>query len=483
MARLHSCNVLQVGAEPRRLWQFDAGKFGLNREQAIPGDQPLPPGLVDKSWSSLWRPRLNIVWLAAERVFLRVVQLPKADPAETRSMVELQLEKLSPLPVTHIVWSLHLLPAKAGPATGGDLPRRSEPAPEAKPEAGATAPPADLQTVIVVIMARSLVEELLGRLERDGFLADRLEVPFLDQLRMPGTQGDGAWIHLDEDVRRGIALVAWWREGVLQHLGFVQLPPDRNPEVLREQLAQMAWAGELEGWLPSLPQCHLVAGAAAATQWQAAFNAALETPVQRVVPPSAVELAALTARRVAQPGDDANLLPSEYGTRYRQQFVDRLWLRGLTAVGMLYLAGVVIYFIAVGIMAYQTGGVEKQMTSLGVGYTNVMQLKARYNVLRERQDLKYAALECWKVTAVLLPKGATLEDLSFRDGSKLTLRGNAPASQAGEINDFNAAMRKAVVNSQPLFSKVEGLSYNANQGNNTIAWSFACELNRAEEKP
>jgi hypothetical protein len=152
-------------------------------------------------------------------------------------------------------------------------------------------------------------------------------------------------------------------------------------------------------------------------------------------------------------------------------------------VGLLYLAGVTVYFIALFFLVHQTRGVEKQLTDLGVGYTNAIQLKARYTVLRERQDLKYAALECWKVTAELLPRGATLEDLTVRDGSKLTLRGSAPASQAGEINDFNAAMRKAKVNGQPLFSQVEGLSYNAAQGNSTIAWSFICELNRVEESP
>jgi hypothetical protein len=279
MARLHSCNVLQAGAEPRRLWQFDAGKFGLNREQAVPDGQALPLNLVGKSWSSLWRPRLNIVWLPPEQVFLRVIQLPKADPAETRSMVELQLEKFSPLPVTHVVWSLHILPPTAA------AERRKAPEVEtATPETDPAAPPAELQSVILIVVARSIVEELLGRLERDGFLADRLEVPFLDQLRIAATQGDGAWIHLDEDTRRGVALVAWWREGALQHLGLVQLPADKNPAALGEQLAQMAWAGQAEGWLTAPPTWHLVAGTAAAAAGQPVLQTALETSGKQAKP-------------------------------------------------------------------------------------------------------------------------------------------------------------------------------------------------------
>ena len=45
-ASWHSCNVLRVGAEERRLWQFDArnGSFTLNREHSAPAGQPLPTG-------------------------------------------------------------------------------------------------------------------------------------------------------------------------------------------------------------------------------------------------------------------------------------------------------------------------------------------------------------------------------------------------------------------------------------------------------
>ena len=49
-------------------------------------------------------------------------------------MVELQLEKLSPLPVTHIAWSVYVMPQTVD----------------------------NLQTVIVIIVARGLVEDLLG---------------------------------------------------------------------------------------------------------------------------------------------------------------------------------------------------------------------------------------------------------------------------------------------------------------------------------
>ncbi len=54
------------------------------------------------------------------------------------------------------------------------------------------------------------------------------------------------------------------------------------------------------------------------------------------LPPA--ELAARTARRAAAANQQSNLLPAEFSARYRQQFVDRLWLHGLAAALVVYLA-------------------------------------------------------------------------------------------------------------------------------------------------
>src|SRR5258708_7350899 len=139
MSRWHSCNILQTAPDANRLWQFDARKSGaLNREHRGATGEPLPSGLAAKSCTSLWQPRLNIAWLPPENVFLRVIERPKSSFGETLSMVELQLEKLSPMPVTQIVWTIHILPPAPGPA------------PSVEAAAG------ELQTVIVVIVERNV---------------------------------------------------------------------------------------------------------------------------------------------------------------------------------------------------------------------------------------------------------------------------------------------------------------------------------------
>jgi hypothetical protein len=479
--RWASCNILHIAPDANRLWQFDAkgGGFVLNREHR---GESLPPRFVAKSWSSLWQPKLNVAWLPPENVFLRVIELPKSNFDETLAMVELQLEKLSPIPVTQIVWTMHVLPQAAGGAKAAD----------------------NLQTVIVIIAARSAVEEHLGKLEGRGFQADRLEASFLDQLEMDGTSRQpaapklpeggseaeaDAWIYPLWLGGQNTALVAWWCGGTLRNLSFVTLPPqgDRAAE-LKKQIALVVWSGELEGWLTAPPNWHLVADPVNAAEWENALREGLNEPVRVSPPLPPADLAGRTARRAATASERTNLLPAEFSARYHQQFVDRLWLRGLGATGVLYAVGVVIYFCAVGVLSYHTRGVERQVTGWSGDYKKAQELKSRYAVLKERQELKYAALDCWKVIAEQLPEGISLQRFSFADGSKLSLNGTCESDQIGLITEkdgFYDKVRFAKLNGQPMFNpnpnSGEQLIYR--QNGNKVTWSFGLELQHAEAEP
>jgi len=486
MARWHSCNILQIAFDANWLWHFEAkgGGFALNREHRGALDEPLPSRSIAKSWSSLWQPRLNVAWLPPENVFLRVIELPRSNFAETLAMVELQLEKLSPMPVAQIVWAIHILPRHSNPSprseTGADAPAAGETKPE------------DLQTVIVVIVERSVVEEFLGKLEGRGFLADRLEVPMLDQLEAttgmednrsrPGEAAADAWIYPVALAGQSAALVAWWCGKVLRSLSYVVLPPTgERVKNLQAQLAQLAWAGELEGWLTApLIQWHLVADPAVAAEWESVLRESLGGPVRvaPALPPA--ELAARTARRAAVADSHTALLPAEFPVRYRQQFVDRLWLRGLAAAGVLYAIGVAIYFCATGVLAYRTRAVERQVAALSGNYTGVMELKARFDVLKERQDLKYAALDCWKVVAERMPTNVALQRFSFVDGQKLLLSGTAAADQVNTIFDFNTSMQKTTNSDRLMFSPEGGEPVNPRIAANKATWSFSLQLQHAE---
>jgi hypothetical protein len=453
--RWHSCNVLSVAADTRQLWQFDARDehFNLKGEQTARNGEQLPSSLIGKSWGALVQKKLNVAWLPPENVFLRVAQFPMSTPEETRSMVELQLEKLSPIPVTQALWTMHVLPQNAPHAEGEKL-----------------------QTVIVTIVSRESVEEYLGKLEGQGYMADRIELPMLDQLQATRITGDGAWVYPES---ANHSLVAWWYGGVMQNLAFLTLErgPNRIP-AFKDQLVQMAWAGELEGWLTSPPRWHVVAEGA--DEWQSALREALDQPVEIVPPLPQRELASLTAKRAAQEGANNNLLPPEFATRYQQQFVDRLWGRGLLATGVIYGIILAIYFVALGVFGHLTAKAQEQANSLSGSYTNYLQLKAKLGILQEREVLKTAALDCWQAVAETMPTGLTLDSMNFSDlnGSRLSLTGNAPADQVGTVTDFFEKLRKWEKDGKPLFGLNEGVvpGSNLNPGGATVRWSFELEL-------
>jgi hypothetical protein len=105
-------------------------------------------------------------------------------------------------------------------------------------------------------------------------------------------------------------------------------------------------------------------------------------------------------------------------------------------------------------------------------------------VLQERQQLKYAALDCWQLVAQQLPPGISLDRFSFANGQSVTLSGVVDADDITRIIDFNDAIRKVKVNGQPVFNPEpdsgDQLTYR-NQGNQDN-WNFGLELLRTEEE-
>ena len=465
MARWQSCNVLSPGAVTRQLWQFNVGgKFNLLRGDSKRPGELLPDKLVAKDWQTLFQPRLNVAWLSPEKAFVRAVQLPKADAAETKSMVEFQLEKLSPLPVTQIVWSYEVMPR---------IPQ-ARPGQELNPHAAG-----EVQTVIVIMASRDSVEEYLGQIEGQGYLADRLELPLLDELRATKVKEHGAWIFPNLGGQDGLCMVAWWYDGVLQNLCIVHLPPgETRGAVLQEQLAQTMWAGEVEGWLTSEVRFHLVADEATAQPWTTLFD--LSQPVDIVPPVPQQELAALTARRVASNGTSTNLLPPEFAARYKQVFVDRIWMRGLGALLMAYIAGVVIYFGFVQYAAWRYNSIQSEIASLGQSYTNTVQLRDKVRVLRDTLELQYAALECYLSVAKSLPSELTLKSMNFERGRTVRFFGTAGAEDGAKVYDFNSGLINYSVKNLPFYAKVNPPNSQTDPSRTTLNWNFSCELKRTD---
>lgn len=455
-----TCNVFQTGTDQHQVWHFDlkSKRYVAKGSDFLSTNQPLPDGVVGKGWKSLVQPRLSVAWLPAESVFLRVVQLPQCTLDELTAMVDLQLERLSPLPVTQIVWSAYSL------GEGDD---------------------AGMQTVLVVIAELEAAETFLGQLEESGLFVDRLDVSTVDQLMALKPEGDGAWIMPEMTGVPNKALVGWWFGGVLRSLGLIELPAEDSARAsLRNQLMQMAWAGEIEGWLTQTPKWHLYAGPETRDAWLAALVSELGDEIESAEPPAPAELALSCANRAAQqPGPMLRgLLPGIFATRYRQQFTDRLWMRGLGAVMALYVAGVLIYFGVLSVQNWRLDSVEKQAKQLAPAYTNALDLKATFDVLNDLHELKYAALDCWKLTSELIPEGVVVDSLIFSEGSSLKLNGTAPENAVDDLIDFSADLRNVKVDGKPVFQPEQGqlLEYRKSPRADQVKWNFGLVLKRSE---
>jgi hypothetical protein len=462
MARLNACNVLNAGADPRQLWRFSAGlkDFNLAGEKTLPAPQALPAKWVAKDWSDLWSRKLNISWLPLDQVFLRVLQLPKCDPSELVSMVEFQIEKISPLPVAQIVWSCEPVPSRS------KLPR-------------------EMQTVVVAIASRDAVEAHLGVIEGAGYLADRIEIPFLHELLATAIDGDGAWVYLRRSGARHVCLAAWWYNGTLENLTLIPLgAPENFATEIREHLTQTAWAGELEGWLTAPPFIQFVADAESietAKAISAAITAAMPGQRTAVLPAhNATQVATFSARRAASGQSRLNLMPAEFTARYHQKFIDGVWMRSIGALMMIYLFGLLAYFAWVQAVDLKRGNVEAEIEAISGSYTNALKARARIQVLQDQINLRRAALDGLKFVSEALPADLTLSSLVLQQGKTLTLRGSAPIGQTPKVTEYNSALAKLLLNGAPMFSAVNSPTIVTAPGGQSADWFFSCELRRKE---
>ena len=457
-----SCNLLEPATEGSRLWQFSVSskKVKLSGELRVAeGDDP-PAKAVAKDWSDLISRKLNIATLPPEKVFLRVVDLPECEPDELLPMVEFQIEDLSPLPMAQTVWSAEVVPGSESP--GGD------------------------QTVLVTIAERSVVQDRLEELEAANFLADRVEVPLLRELVPGEPREDGAHIQLVQGADSVLALVSWWFGGRLCDVNSFNLPDHEDSrDTLAEKINSVAWAGEVAGWMPGEPACHLAKRGDVAGDWNAALAKCFGDRIREVEPASEVDLATAAvefAARTTAPG----LMIEEYSVRNRQRFQDGLWMEGIKGVVALMLLGLLGFYVYGSMLQSTLQDKHDLVTVKSNQYTKALLLKAKVETLEKQKALKFAALAAWDKVSTGLPAEMKFTRMRFEssravDGStgrKLLITGAADAGQATLIDDYQEALTQMEsAEGKALFSGVKAVSIRQDLKKNQTYWSLTCDFN------
>jgi hypothetical protein len=154
-------------------------------------------------------------------------------------------------------------------------------------------------------------------------------------------------------------------------------------------------------------------------------------------------------------------------------------MRGLMGVIGLYCVGVVIYFAALFVLRFQHEKIADEVASYSQSYTNAMRDEERIKILKDRQELKYAGLDCWRSIAEALPSSLTVEEIYFQRG-KFDPRGTVSVGDQADVTKLNEAMRKATdLQGNPLFNTVTPPTFMTR--GNTADWKFSCVLARGGE--
>ena len=454
------CNLLEPATEGSRLCQFSVSskKVKLTGDLRVAeGDDP-PAKAVAKDWSDMISRKLNIATLPPEKVFLRVVELPSCEPDELLPMVEFQIEELSPLPMAQTVWAAEAVPGSAS-AKGN-------------------------QTVLVMIAERKVVEDRLDELEAANFLADRVEVPLLRELVVSEPSEDGAHIQLVQGADSVLALVSWWFDGRLRDVNSFNLPDTAaSRDALVEKINSIALAGEVAGWMPDEPACHLTKRGDVAGDWNAALAKCFGR-IREVEPMSEVDLATAAvefAARTTAPG----LMLEDYSARNRQRFQDGLWMQGIKGAVALMLIGLLGFYVYGSMLKGTLDEKQELVTVRSNQYNGALLLKAKVETLEKQKALKYAALEAWHKVSTGLPGELKFTELAFASGRtldgntsrELRISGAADAGKATLIDDYQEALtRMERSDGKALFSSVRAETIRQDTRKNQTVWSLKCEF-------
>ena len=453
-SRENACHVLLDAEGAGRVLVFQKTKDGVQAggDVALASGVPVPGKLGGRDWQLLFRPRLDVAWLSANDVCLRLVELPGGDPSELGAMVEMQLEKVSPLPPSQVVAGYEVM----GEASEGGV------------------------AVLVVIAPRNAVEARLEALRTRGFVVDRLDVALAREL-ISQAKEDGLWVVTDPGGTPGLVTAAWRTGGRWRQVDVLRLPSGAGGgEVLTAALTRVAWAAELDGWLGgSVPPVRLVSNAETAEILTPALSGWSGQTVERRALRDVAVTAADTARE-ALSGRGLTLVPPESAVRNRQAFVDRLWVRGLGTIGVTYLVGVLCYLAWLN---FQKGTLEDEkvnLKGLAQHYTNALRLKDQVIILEEQVNLRFAALDCWQAAVEKLPASMTLGSMNFIRGRTLRLDGTVDPTAREEVTRYNSELAAVQVREQKLFGAVKPAQVTVR---GTVAtWSFEAELNRLDAK-
>ena len=94
-SRQNACHILLDADGATRVLVFQRTRDGVQAagDVAIAGGAAVPGKLGGRDWQLLFQPRLDVAWMSASDVCLRVVDLPGGDPGKDHRQFSGRLQR------------------------------------------------------------------------------------------------------------------------------------------------------------------------------------------------------------------------------------------------------------------------------------------------------------------------------------------------------------------------------------------------------
>lgn len=371
------------------------------------------------------------VALPADRLLLRVVDLPTTDPEEIQSMIQLQIEKISPFPVDRLVISHERLSEQEGASR------------------------------VLIAGARREDVDRVGEAFHGASLTPRwLDVDLLGWwhwlTKMGRAAKFGREVILFHEAQRQSLIVA--QSGVPLALRALPdatgLTPDEKNQMLIEEVEytltslESEWGGvdhtHYALWHADEAPTELAAGLKEST--------GAEVPVHSLdeLPPLSQALAERAAER---DGSRIDLAPPEWASADAARSTLRTMILATSILLGVWLLLLGAFHLALGVRRSQLAKVRAEREALVGPVSEVRQIRDKVMFLRRYTDRTFSSLEVLREVAIALPAEMDLSNFTYNKSGSVTIHGEA--GQEDPIYKFVERLQQSTLFSEVKLDRVE----------------------------
>lgn len=352
--------------------------------------------------------------LPADRALMQVLDLPSDDPAELADMTLLQLDRISPFPVEHLVAGFEVF------AVGDGRSR-----------------------VLIAALPREMVEREAAIFTAAGRDVRRVDLDVLAWWHDLAASAPTAHDTFDVHLRIGanttwVLVVQGTRPLMIRAIAAGSDVPNEIEHELAMSFAavETQWGSMKEGslivWYEGEPDADWAHRLGEHCGFSTVVKRLEEEPPLTV---GAVQRALLASNHLL------NLAPPEWEQMRRHRMRTRQFTIAAGVCLGLWLVVVLGFLVALYLREAAVSRLTRFVEVLEKPAAEVRAVQARIRSLEEYGDRSRSALELLRQISADLPPGLTLTSFAFRKGRSLSLRGEADAVNA--IYDFFAALERS----------------------------------------